>query len=135
MLLDAMMRVPCFPLGILPLSVHDRQAKRGTKGGTFTNLCWTVDGCGLPPTLKAKARRMDGLLRSSKRLPESLEFLEEITGRAGDVDSAGDTALAVLDALDDACGLRALGAIGALLGVHDLLAVAGLGNLCHNFFS
>jgi hypothetical protein len=62
-----------------------------------------------------------------------LELFEEFAGRAGDVDSAGDAALAVLDALYDACGLGALGTIGALLGVHDLLAVTGFGDLCHCF--
>ena len=62
---------------------------------------------------------------------KELELLEEFAGRAGDVDSARDAALAVLDALYDAGGLGALGAIGALLGIHDLLAVTGLGDLCH----
>ena len=60
-----------------------------------------------------------------------LELLEEVASRAGDVDSAGDAALAVLDALDDAGGLGALGTIGALLCIHDLFAVAGFGNLRH----
>jgi hypothetical protein len=61
----------------------------------------------------------------------ALELLEELAGRAGDVDSAGDAALAVLDALDDAGGLGALGASSARLCIHDLFAVAGLGNLRH----
>ena len=60
-----------------------------------------------------------------------LELFEEFAGRAGDVDSAGDAALAVLDALDDTSGFGALGTVGALLCIHDLFAVAGLGNLCH----
>ena len=60
-----------------------------------------------------------------------LELLEEIAGRAGDVDSAGNATLAVLDALDDARGFGALGAICGLGGVHDLLAVACLCNLGH----
>jgi hypothetical protein len=61
-----------------------------------------------------------------------LEFFEEIARRAGDIDSAGSATLTVLDALDDAGGFGALRAIGALVGVHDLLTVAGLGNLRHN---
>ena len=61
-----------------------------------------------------------------------LEFFEEITRRARDVDSARSTALTVLDTLDDAGGFRALRAIRALVGIHDLLAVAGLGNFRHN---
>ena len=62
----------------------------------------------------------------------SLELFEELAGRAGDVDSAGGSAFAVLDALYDASGLGALGAIGALVSIHDLLTVAGLGNLRHD---
>src|SRR5580692_4727939 len=54
-----------------------------------------------------------------------LQLLEKFAGRAGDVDSAGDTAFAVFDALDDARGLAAFRAVGALGGVHDFLAVSG----------
>src|SRR5665213_847359 len=61
----------------------------------------------------------------------ALQLLEKIARGARNVDAAGDVALAVLDALHDAGGLGALGTIGALLGIHDLLAVAGLGNLRH----
>jgi hypothetical protein len=61
-----------------------------------------------------------------------LELFEEIAGRAGDVNSARNAALTILDALDDAGGFGALRAIRALIGIHDLLAVACLGNLCHN---
>ena len=60
-----------------------------------------------------------------------LQLLEELAGRAGDVDSARDAAFAVFYALDDARGLAALGAIGALGGVHDLLAVCGFCDLRH----
>ena len=60
-----------------------------------------------------------------------LEFFEELTGRTRDVHAAGDAALTVLDALYDAGGFGAFRAISALVGVHDLLAVAGLGNLRH----
>src|SRR5260370_14432482 len=61
-----------------------------------------------------------------------LELFEEIARRAGDIHSARSTALAVLDTLDDAGGFGALGTIRALVGIHDLLTVAGLGNLRHN---
>ena len=61
-----------------------------------------------------------------------LEFFEEVARRAGDIHSARSTALTILDALDDAGGFGALRTIGALVGIHDLLTVAGLGNLRHN---
>src|SRR4030088_1222239 len=61
-----------------------------------------------------------------------LEFFEEIARRAGDIHSAGSTALTVLDTLDDAGRFGALGTIRALVGIHDLLTVAGLGNFRHN---
>jgi hypothetical protein len=61
-----------------------------------------------------------------------LELFEEIARRAGDIHSARSTALTILDTLDDAGGFGALGTIRALVGVHDLLTVAGLGNLRHN---
>ena len=61
-----------------------------------------------------------------------LEFFEEIARRAGDIHSARSTALTILDALYDAGRFGALRTIGALVGVHDLLTVAGLGNLRHN---
>jgi hypothetical protein len=61
-----------------------------------------------------------------------LEFFKEIARRAGDIHSARSTALTVLDALDDAGGFGALGTIRALVGIHDLLTVAGLGYLRHN---
>ena len=61
----------------------------------------------------------------------SLELFEEIACRAGVINSAWCPALTVLDALDDAGWFGTLGAIGALVGIHDLLTVAGLGNLCH----
>lgn len=60
------------------------------------------------------------------------EFFKEIARRAGDIHSARSTALAVLDTLDNACGFGALGTIRALVGIHDLLTVAGLGYLRHN---
>src|SRR3981189_1568383 len=61
-----------------------------------------------------------------------LEFFEEIARRAGDIHSARSTAFTVLDTLDDAGRFGALGTIRALVGIHDLLTVAGLGNLRHN---
>ena len=68
-------------------------------------------------------------MRSSGLAAELLKFLEEFTPRARDVNPAGNAALAVLDALHDASGLATLGAIGALGGVHDLLAVSCLCDL------
>ena len=62
----------------------------------------------------------------------SLELFVEIARRAGDVHSTRNIALTVLDALDDAGWFRALRAVRALVSVHDLLTVAGLGNLRHN---
>ena len=63
---------------------------------------------------------------------DTSEFLEEIARRAGDVYSAGGTALPILNTLDDTGGFGALGTIRALVGIHDLLTVAGLGNFRHN---
>src|SRR4029077_8672704 len=63
-----------------------------------------------------------------------LQLLEKLTRRARDVNPARDAAFAVFHALDDARGLAALGAIRALGGVHDLLAVSCLCDLrayCH----
>ena len=68
-------------------------------------------------------------------LPCRLELFEEITCRAGDIDSAGNAAFAVLDALNDACCFGALRTFCALVGIHDLLAVACFGNLCHYVLS
>ena len=70
-------------------------------------------------------------MRTLSKMLERLELFEEVAGRAGDVDAAGDAALAILDALDDAGGLGALGTICAFLCIHDLFAVAGFGNLRH----
>src|ERR1700679_2137435 len=81
--------------------------------------------------MRPKAEAL-GYLDAKTPVPRHcLELFEELADRAGDVDSAGDAALAVLDALDDAGGLGALGTVGALLCIHDLFAVAGLANLCH----
>jgi hypothetical protein len=60
-----------------------------------------------------------------------LELLVEIAHRARDVDSAGDAALAVLHALDDARRLAALGTVGRLRRVHYLLTVTCFGNFGH----
>ena len=64
--------------------------------------------------------RLRNLLQLASRI---LKLLEELTARARDINPARDAALAVFHALDDARGLAALGAIRALGGVHDLLAV------------
>ena len=63
---------------------------------------------------------------------KDLELLEKVASRAGDIDSARGSALTILNALDDTSRFGTLGAIGALVSIHDLLTVAGLGNLCHN---
>jgi hypothetical protein len=83
------------------------------------------------------------VIRDSSRAPRitcgafltsaRLELLVEFAGGAGDENAAGDAALAVLDALYDARGLAALGAIGALGGVHYFLTVSSLGDLGHWF--
>ncbi len=78
---------------------------------------------------KSPARRPGFLFRNLKC---RLKFLKEIAGRTGDIDSAGDAALAVLDALHDARGLAAFGAVRRLRCIHDLLAVASFCNLCHS---
>jgi hypothetical protein len=83
------------------------------------------------------------LIAGMKKLPKSgaffmpisrcgLELFEEVAGRAGDVDSAGGSALAVLDPLDDAGWFGALGTVGALGGIHCFLTVAGFGYFCHD---
>src|SRR5215469_10383961 len=75
-----------------------------------------------------KTRHWAGLWGDSELL---LELFVEVAGGARDVDAAGDAALAVLYALDDARGLGALGAVGRLGGIHDLLTVTGFCNLSH----
>ena len=79
-----------------------------------------------------KQRALEGLFVWASEPESKLEFFEEIARRTGDIHSAGSTALTVLDALYDAGRFGALRTIGALVGVHDLLTVAGLGNLRHN---
>jgi hypothetical protein len=61
-----------------------------------------------------------------------LKFFEEFACRAGDINSAWNAAFTVLNTLDDTGWFGALRTIRALVGIHDLLAVAGLGNLRHN---
>jgi hypothetical protein len=62
---------------------------------------------------------------------DPLELLVEFAGRAGDEYSAGDVALAVLHALHDARRLTALWTIRRFRGVHDLLTICCLCDLCH----
>ena len=69
------------------------------------------------------------MLSQSQR---GLELFEELARRAGDIDSARDAALTILHTLDDAGGFGALRTVRALVSIHYLLAVAGLGNLRHN---
>jgi hypothetical protein len=60
-----------------------------------------------------------------------LKFLVEIAHRARDVNSAGNTALTILYALDDARCFAAFGTVGRLRRVHYLLAITCFCNLCH----
>jgi hypothetical protein len=65
-----------------------------------------------------------------------LEFFVELASGAGDEDSTGNTALAILHPLYDARGLAALGAIRTLGCVHDFLTICGFRNLyCHLLLS
>jgi hypothetical protein len=66
-----------------------------------------------------------------QRPKSSLQLLEELAGRARNVNPARDAALAVLNPFHDARSLAALRAIRALGGVHDLLAVRRRCNLSH----
>ena len=65
--------------------------------------------------------------------PHFLQLLVKLAGGAGNENPAGGAAFAVLHPFDDARGLAALGAVGALGGVHYLLTVSSLGNLGHSF--
>ena len=82
-----------------------------------------------PSTTRKKARLAPGFFNSSK-LNSNLKFLVEIAGRARDIDTAGDTSLAVFYALNDACGFAAFGTVGRLRRVHYLLAIT-----CFCYFS
>jgi hypothetical protein len=77
----------------------------------------------LPQKRKAESGESETPLRLVRNSQFELQLLEEFAGRARDVNPARNAAFAVFDALDDARRLAALGAIGALSGVHDLLAV------------
>jgi len=65
----------------------------------------------------------------------ALELLEELARRARDKDPTAHVALAVLQALDDAGWLAALGTVRALGRIHYFLAVSGLGDLSHGVFT
>jgi hypothetical protein len=60
-----------------------------------------------------------------------LELLVEFANRAGNIYSARDTALTILDPFHNARRLPALRTIGALRRVHYLLAICCLGDLSH----
>src|SRR3977135_1203863 len=66
-----------------------------------------------------------------QRPKSSLQLLEELAGRARNVNPARDAPLAVLNPFHNARSLAALRAIRALGSVHDLLAVCCLCNLSH----
>lgn len=57
----------------------------------------------------------------------------KFAGRAGDEYPSTYGALSVFHTLYDAGRLAAFGAVCTLRGVHDLLAVSSLGDLCHVF--
>ena len=61
------------------------------------------------------------------------QLLEELAGRARNVNPARDAALAVLNPFHDTRSLAALRAIRALAGVHLFLAIRSLCNLGHSF--
>ena len=79
---------------------------------------------------RRKARRAAGLFLSSI-FNLRLKLFVEIARRTRDIDSAGDAALAVLYAFDDARRLAALRTVGRLRRVHYFLAVTCFGNLGH----
>ena len=58
----------------------------------------------------------------------------EFAAGARDVNAAGDTAFAILGALDDAGWLAAFWAVGGLRGIHFLFTVGSLCNLGHDNF-
>ena len=68
------------------------------------------------------------------KLRFELKLFVEITGRAGNINPSRNATLAILDPLDDASWLLALGAVRALGGVHFFFAVGGFGNLSHAAF-
>ena len=70
------------------------------------------------------------MLELTSAEPE-LKLFVKFAARAGNKNSAGSTALAVFHPLHDARRLAALGAIGALRGIHDFLAVCSLCDLSH----
>jgi hypothetical protein len=55
----------------------------------------------------------------------------EFTARAGNKNAAWYASFAVLHPLNDARRLAALGAVGALRGIHNLLAICSLCDLRH----
>ena len=60
-----------------------------------------------------------------------LQLLVKIARRAGDINSARNTALTVFDPLHDTGRFAALWAVGGLGRVHCFLTVAGFCNLGH----
>jgi len=79
---------------------------------------------------RANEGKLEPLLTRAAR-GSGLEFLVEFTAGAGNKDAAGNVALTVFHSLYDPGGLAALGAIGALGGVHYFLAVRRFGDLSH----
>jgi hypothetical protein len=79
--------------------------------------------------VQEKARRAPGFFYPSN-FYWNLKFFVEVARGARDIDSAGNAALAVFYALDDARRFAALGTVGRLRRVHFLLAVT-----CFRYFS
>lgn len=67
----------------------------------------------------------------SRQISRRLQLLVELAARAGNKNAARRAAFTVFYALHDASRLAALRAIGALCGVHDLLAICSLCDLRH----
>ena len=61
------------------------------------------------------------------------KLLVKFAGRAGNENAAGNAAFPILHPFGNTRGLAALGAVGALGGVHYFLAVCGLGDFGHVF--
>ncbi len=68
---------------------------------------------------------------SEIHLPSVLELFKKLACRTRDEDSAANVTFTVLHSLHDASRFAAFGAVGALGGIHDFLAISGLGDLGH----
>ena len=64
-------------------------------------------------------------------IASALKLLVKITGRAGDVNASGNSALPILYSFHNASCLVAFGTLNALGSVHHLRTVGGFGYFCH----